>query len=106
MTEEQMQFIPYEKANEIVGNIVEEEHLHEPNRRILTVYDKQGRELCWYDAEEVLEEARAAKPELKGDELKKEAVRVIMQQIPEWAVENLSEEEDDEVPAGGCCCRR
>ncbi|MFO7760966.1 MAG: hypothetical protein ACQES8_01950 [Thermodesulfobacteriota bacterium] len=87
MPEGQMQFISYEKAVEVVGNIVEEEHLHEPGRRILTVYDKKGRELCWYDAEELLAEVRQEKSDLKGDDLKREAVRVVMNQIPEWAVD-------------------
>ncbi|MFP3984281.1 MAG: hypothetical protein ACLFV2_11410 [Desulfurivibrionaceae bacterium] len=103
MAEEQIQFISYEKAMEIVGNIVEEEHLHEPDRRILTVYDKKGRELCWYDAEEVLSEVKEENPGLKDDDLKKEAVEVVMKQIPDWAVKSLSEQED-ELPAGGCAC--
>lgn len=103
MTEEQIQFISYEKAMEIVGNVVEEEHLHETERRILTVYDKKGRELCWYDAEEVLSEVKEKRPDLKGDDLKKEAVEAVMRQIPDWAVKSFSEQED-ELPPGGCAC--
>lgn len=81
---EEVSFIPYELALEIVGNVIEEEHLHDPNRRILTVYDKRGRELCWYDADEIMAEIGAAK---ETDDAKKAAVELIMHQIPEWAVE-------------------
>lgn len=43
MMSEEVKFVPYEVALQIVGNVIEEEHLHEENRRILTVYDKRGR---------------------------------------------------------------
>ncbi len=82
------QFIPYEVAMQIVGNVVEEEHLHEQNRRILTVYDKNGNELCWYDAETVLAEAQPENPK-DQDSVKMAAVEVVMRQIPKWAVEDL-----------------
>jgi hypothetical protein len=81
---EQVKYISYEQALQIVGNVIEEEHLHEPERRILTVYDKQGRELCWYDAEEIMAEIGAGKV---TDETKAAAVEHIMHQIPEWVME-------------------
>ena len=83
---EEVKCIPYELAVEIVGNVMEEEHLHEPDRRILTVYDKNGRELCWYDADEIMAEIGATKVD---DETKAAAVEHILRQIPEWAVEDL-----------------
>ena len=86
---EQDEFIPYEVAKEIVGNVIEEEHLREPNRRILTVYDKSGRELCWYDAEDVLNEVRPSGK--KGDDLKIAAVEHILHQIPVWVVQDAVE---------------
>lgn len=82
------EFVPYEVAKEIVGNVIEEEHLHEANRRILTVYDKQGNELCWYDAEDVLNEVRATG--MKGDDLKIAAVEHILHQIPVWAAKDAA----------------
>jgi hypothetical protein len=85
MTEEQMKFIPYEMALKIVGNVIEEEHLHELNRRVLTVYDKNGKELCWYDADDVL--AEVSGPDAESRKLA--AVDHIMHQIPEWAVDDL-----------------
>lgn len=91
---EEVKFIPYEAALEIVGNVIEEEHIHDMDRRILTVYDKTGKELCWYDAEEIMEES---KPEGKStsDQLKKAAVEHIMHLIPEWSVEHLMKKNND-----------
>lgn len=85
---EEIKFIPYEVALKIVGNVIEEEHIHEPDRRILTVYDKQGNELCWYDAEEILAEAKPDNPKDK-DSIKRAAVEVIMHQIPVWIMEDI-----------------
>jgi hypothetical protein len=85
---EEADFVPYEVAMKIVGNIVEEEHLQELNRRILTVYDKEGTELCWYDAEEIMSEAVIENPKDK-DAVKLACVEVIMHQIPKWALEDL-----------------
>lgn len=82
------QFIPYEVAMQIVGNVVEEEHLHEQDRRILTVYDKNANELCWFDAKDVLAEAQPDNPK-DQDSVKMAAVEVVMRQIPKWAVEDL-----------------
>jgi len=86
---EEVKFVPYEVAVQIVGNVIEEEHLHETNRRILTVYDKAGRELCWYDAEEILAEVG---PQSDAEARKSAAVERIMHQIPVWAVENILKE--------------
>lgn len=86
---EEVKFVPYKVALEIVGNVIEEEHLHEANRRILTVYDKAGRELCWYDAEEILAEVG---PQPDADTRKTAAVELVMHQIPVWAVESILKE--------------
>ncbi|MBU0728834.1 MAG: hypothetical protein KKE17_02815 [Proteobacteria bacterium] len=85
MTDEETGFIPYEMAMRIVGNVIEEEHIHETGRRILTVYDKQGNELCWYDAEEIMADVQGK----TADERKTNAVEMILHQIPEWAVDDL-----------------
>ena len=91
MTEE-VKFIPYEQALKIVGNVIEEEHVYEKNRRILTVYDKQENELCWFDAEEILSEVKQSADVKESDEIKQAAVDLILHQIPEWALENTSKE--------------
>lgn len=77
-------FLPYEVAKKIIGNVIEEEHIHESNRRILTVYDLRGKELCWYDAEEVLREVQSGRR--LNDDVKIAAVEHIMRMIPAWAV--------------------
>lgn len=87
---EEVTFLPYEVAKRLVGNVIEEEHIHEPNRRILTAYDGEGRELCWFDAEEVLH-AVGAKPKMKptdqeSDEVKMAAVEYVLHRIPDWAL--------------------
>jgi hypothetical protein len=87
---QEVTFIPYEVAKRLVGNVIEEEHLHEPNRRILTAYDQQGRELCWFDADEVLREV-GAKPrkrptDQESDEVKMAAVEYVLHRIPDWAL--------------------
>ena len=93
---EESDFIPYEVAMQIVGNIVEEEHLQELNRRVLTVYDKEGVELCWYDAEEIMSEAVIENPKDK-DGVKLACVEVVMRQIPKWALEDLLKRKKEEA---------
>jgi hypothetical protein len=87
MTEE-VKFIPYEQAVKIVGNVIEEEHVYEKNRRILTVYDKQEKELCWFDAEEILAEVKQGDNIKESDDVKQAAVDLILHQIPEWVIED------------------
>ena len=86
---ENIEFLTYEEAKKIIGNVIEEEHLHEKNKRILTVYDLAGKELCWFDAEEVLQEVgiRAGKKKLNDQDLENEkiaAVEYVMRRIPAW----------------------
>lgn len=88
---EEVTFISYEEAKRLVGNVIEEEHLHEANRRILTAYDHQGRELCWFDAEEVLLEV-GGKPKRKAtdhesEEVKMAAVEYVLHRIPDWVLQ-------------------
>ena len=90
--QEETNFIPYEEAKRLVGNVVEEEHLRETNRRILTVYDRDGRELCWFDAEEVISEV-GGEPKQRTysqerDEIKLAAVEYVMHRIPDWCLES------------------
>ncbi|MFC1523571.1 hypothetical protein ACFL6N_02145 [Thermodesulfobacteriota bacterium] len=88
---EEAEFIPYEMALKVVGNVIEEEHIQENDRRILTVYDKNGRELCWYDAAEVLSKVEGKNLEAK----KTAAVEWIMHRIPVWAVDDLLKSIED-----------
>ena len=89
---EDIQFLPYEKAKQIIGNVIEEEHIHEDNRRILNVYDLKGKEICWFDANEVLSEvSNTGKKKLTDQEredAKLAAVEYIMHRIPKWVIES------------------
>ena len=79
--EEEIRFLPYEEAAKIVAAIQEEEDIERPNHRILTVYNHDDKEICWFDFEEVLE---AILPVEKEQE--KEAVsEYILHHLPEWA---------------------
>ncbi|MDF1615180.1 hypothetical protein [Desulfurivibrio dismutans] len=86
---DEVSFLPYEEALKLVGAVMEEEHIHEPDRRVLTVYDKNERELCWFDAEEIMAELAAMEGGLpkKEDDLKAKAVELVLHQIPTWAAE-------------------
>lgn len=83
MSSEEIRFLPYEEAARLVAAIQEEEDIHEPGHRILTVYNKENKEICWFDFEEVMREVA---PVNKSEE--KEVVsKYIMQHIPDWAVD-------------------
>ena len=69
---EEIKFVPYAVAKKIVGEIVDEEHLHESDRRIMTVYDVDGRELCWFDTAEIMADLGITKTDTdqaKGPEM-------------------------------------
>lgn len=82
-------FVPPQVARKLISEIVDEEHLHEPNRRILTVYGPKGQELCWFDTEDVLREIGATK---EDDKAKEAAVEYIFNHLPVWAVEAVLKE--------------
>ena len=87
MSEEEIKFVPYEVAKKIVGEIVDEEHLHEDNRRVMTVYDADGRELCWFDTAEIMADLGITKTDT--GEAKEAAVEYAFSHIPVWAVEDI-----------------
>ncbi len=83
MSDEEIRFLPYEEALQIVAAIQEEEDIERPDHRVLTVYNKDDKEICWFDFEEVLSEVG---PVDKSEE--KEVVsEFIMRHIPDWALE-------------------
>jgi len=78
---EEIKFLPREEALQLVGAIQEEEDIHNQDRQILTVYNKDDREVCWFDFEE-LEKAVGDVPK----DQKKEMIQdYILKHIPEWA---------------------
>jgi hypothetical protein len=83
MTENDVKFLPFHEAVKIVAAIQEEENVHDQDRRILTVYNHDERELCWFDFEEVMQ---AIGPGEKDQQ--KEAVQnYILHHIPDWALD-------------------
>lgn len=83
MSEEIMKFLSYEEAVKLVGAIQEEEDIEQPDKRILTVYSIDDKELCWFDFDEV----QAAVGEVEAGERKASVQRYILQHIPEWVQE-------------------
>ncbi len=104
---EESEFVPYEVAAKIIANIVEEENVHEANKRVLTVYDHDEVELCWYDADEVEAEVMDLIEDKKDrDAIKIACVESIMHQIPKWVVEDLlkrKEKQAGECESNGKC---
>ena len=68
----------------IVAAIQEEEDVHRPDHRILTVYNHENKEICWFDYEEVMRDAGVDK---KDVEAKEKVTEYILQRIPDWALE-------------------
>lgn len=83
MTEEQIKFLSLQDAMRIVAAIQEEEDIQNPDKRILTVYNHDDRELCWFDYDELVE---AIGPVGKG-ELKGIVEDYILHHIPDWAMD-------------------
>lgn len=75
---EEPAYIPYERAKEVVSDIVEMEHPTDDGRRIFSVLNQRGEEICWFDADEVEDEIDAR----EFDDVKEH----ILHFIPEWVV--------------------
>lgn len=83
MSNDEIQFLTVAEAAQLVGAIQEEEDIEVANRRILTVYSKDNKELCWFDFEEVHNDVGTVEA---GE--RKEAVQAyILQRIPSWVKE-------------------
>ncbi|MCL2791346.1 MAG: hypothetical protein FWD79_12035 [Desulfobulbus sp.] len=85
MSEDAIRFLPYDEAVRVVAAIQEEEDIDDPDRRILTVYSHQDKELCWYDFDEVMRDAGVR----QSDPAAKEKVTdYIMRHLPDWVLES------------------
>jgi hypothetical protein len=78
--ENEVRFLPYEEAVRIVAAIQEEEDIERPDHRILTVYNHDDREICWFDFDEVMQ---AVAPVDKGRE-KEMVSEYILRHLPDW----------------------
>jgi hypothetical protein len=82
MTEE-VKYLSVEEAARLIGAIQEEEDIERQDRRILTVYNKDNKELCWFDYDEVM----AIVADVDKSQ-KQEAVQdYIIRHIPDWALD-------------------
>ncbi len=84
MSEDAMEFLSYDEALKIVAAIQEEEDIHHENRRVLTVYNYEDREICWFDFDEVM----AAVGEVEAGERKQSVQDYILKRIPTWALDS------------------
>ncbi len=81
MTENDTKYLDREEALKIVAAIQEEEDIGRRNHRILTVYNHDDKEVCWFDYEEVMEAVLAeGKTKAKSD-----VQEYVLRHIPEWA---------------------
>jgi hypothetical protein len=85
MPDQQISYLPYEQALKLVGAIQEEEHPHELNRRIFTVYDTRGKEVCWFDAEETIAKVAPGKAPPKKAKVQPLVENYILNHIPDWS---------------------
>lgn len=83
MTEKETDFLSYEEALKIVAAIQEEEDIHEKNRRILTVYNYDDKEICWFDFEEVMKDVG----DVEAGHRKESVQNYILNRIPRWALD-------------------
>ena len=83
MSSEEICFLPYEEAARMVAAIQEEEDIHQSDHRILTVYNQDNKEICWFDFEEVMAEVGP----VDQSEQKEAVSEYILRRIPDWARE-------------------
>ncbi|MDR2549429.1 MAG: hypothetical protein LBD10_04400 [Desulfobulbus sp.] len=84
MSEDEIRFLPYEEAVRLVAAIQEEEDIDDPDHRILTVYSRQDKELCWYDFDEVMRDAGVQQSD---PDSKEKVTEYIMHHLPDWVLE-------------------
>jgi len=83
MDEKETIFLPYEEAARIVAAIQEEEDIHRKNKRILTVYNQDDKEICWFDFEEVMNDIGA----VPAGEKTAAVQDYVIKRIPRWALD-------------------
>lgn len=83
MSEEQIKFLSFDEAMKIVAAIQEEEAIDSPDKRVLTVYNHDDREICWFDYDELM----AAVGPVPKDQLKESVQDYILHHIPDWALD-------------------
>jgi hypothetical protein len=80
---DQIEYLSFDEALTIVGAIQEEEDIRRKNHRVLTVYSKDDREICWFDFDEVMETVG----QVEAGEKKATVEKYILNHIPRWALD-------------------
>ncbi len=81
MSDKEETFLSRDEALSIVAAIQEEEDIERKDHRILTVYNHDNEEVCWFDYDEVIEAVLAAgKTKTKSD-----VQDYVIEHIPAWA---------------------
>ncbi len=80
---DEVTYLPLQEAMKLVAAIQEEENIHEQDRKILTVYNHDDKELCWFDFEELEKEIG----EVPKDQKKEIFQDYILKHIPDWALD-------------------
>jgi len=83
MADIETKFLPFQEAVKLVAAIQEEENIHDQDRRILTVYNHDDRELCWFDFEEVLQKIGPGDKQQQKDAVQ----NYILHHIPDWVLD-------------------
>lgn len=83
MSSEEIKFLLPEEAARLIAAIQEEEDIHNPGHRILTIYNHDNKEICWFDFDEVMRDVGA----VEKSEEKEVVANYIMQRIPDWAAD-------------------
>jgi hypothetical protein len=83
MSEEHIKFLSVDVAMKIVAAIQEEEDINNSDKRVLTVYNHDDLEICWFDYDELI----AAVGPVPKDQLKESVQNYILNHIPDWALE-------------------
>ncbi len=80
---EEIKFLPFKEAAKFVAAIQEEEDIRNPDKRILTVYNHDNREVCWFDFDELEEKVK----DVPKDQKKEMVQDYILKHIPDWALD-------------------
>lgn len=83
MSDEEIKFLPRDKAVDVVAAIQEEEDIHNNDKRILTVYNYEDKEVCWFDYAEVLADVG----DVPADQRVEAVQEYILNHMPDWAVD-------------------
>jgi len=83
MTDNEIKYLSVKEAAGLIGAIQEEEDIEQQDRRILTVYSRDDKEICWFDYNEIMDLVK----DVKKSEQQEAVQDYILAHIPDWALE-------------------